>query len=89
MPDTTPPTALSRDDEVIANKTLRRDLDAVLQRVRALPGSLERSLTVTKIQEGIMWLGMDLKRLNERSPYPNSYNPANAIVEPTADGLRL
>lgn len=36
-----------------------------------------------------MWLGMDLKRLNEPNPYPNSYNPSNAIVELTAQGLKL
>jgi hypothetical protein len=36
-----------------------------------------------------MWLGMDLKRLYEPNPYPNSYNPSNTVVEPTADGLKL
>lgn len=83
---TRPPT---RDEEVISNKELRRDIDAIIQRVKALQPSRERSLAITKLQEGVMWLGMDLKRLNEPTPYPNSYNPANAIVEPTADGLKL
>ncbi len=79
----------TRDEEVISDKELRRDIDAVLQRVKKLTPSRERSLAITKLQEGVMWLGMDLKRLAEPNPYPNSYNPANAIVEPTADGLKL
>lgn len=36
-----------------------------------------------------MWLGMNLKRLNDTRPYPNSYDPSNAKVDPTADSLRL
>lgn len=77
------------DAEIVANKELRRDLDAQLQKMKSLPGSRERSLSITKLQECIMWLGMDLKRLNDTRPYPNSYNPENTIVEPTADGLSL
>lgn len=79
----------ARDAEVVADKTLRRDIDAIIQRLRELPGSRERSLSHTKLQEAVMWLGMDLKRLNEANPYPNSKDPTNAIVDPTADGLRL
>ena len=77
------------EQEIVANKELRRDTDAIIQRVKSLPPSRERSLTITKLQEGVMWLGMDLKRLNEANPYPNSKDPTNAIVDPTADGLRL
>ena len=32
---------------------------------------------------------MDLKRLNEANPYPNSKDPTNTKIEPTADGLKL
>lgn len=77
------------DAEVIADKQLRKDMDAILQRLMELPGTRERSLTRTKLQEAIMWLGMDLKRLGEANPYPNSYNPENTKIEPTADGLKL
>lgn len=77
------------DAEIIANKELRRDLDAQLQKMKSLPKSRERSLSVTKLQECIMWLGMDLKRLNDERPYPSSYDPSNTKVEPTADGLKL
>jgi hypothetical protein len=80
---------MDREQEIIANKELRRDTDAIIQRVKELPPTRERSLTITKLQEGVMWLGMDLKRLNEPNPYPNSKDPSNTKIDPTADGLKL
>lgn len=77
------------DEEIIADKTLRRDIDHCIQHLKSLPGSRERALAITKLQEGVMWLGMDLKRLGTPNPYPNSKNPENTAVEPTADGLKL
>lgn len=76
-------------------KSLRRDTDAIIQRVKDLPPSRELSLTITKLQEGVMWLGMELKRINEtipgsvENPYPNSKDPSNTTIDPTADGLKL
>lgn len=77
------------DGNVQADKYLRVQIDGALQQLKSLPPSRERSLSITKLQEAVMWLGMDLKRLNEPNPYPNSYKPENATVEPTADGLKL
>lgn len=77
------------EEEIKSNKQIRVDLDKVLQELKELKGSRERSLSITKLQEAIMWLGMDLKRLNAPNPYPNSYKPENTIIEPTADGLKL
>lgn len=83
------------EQEIVADKELRRDTDAIIQRVKALPTSRERSLTITKLQEGVMWLGMDLKRINEttpgsiENPYPSSKDPSTTKIEPTADGLKL
>ena len=83
------------EQEIVSNKELRRDTDAIIQRVKSLPPSRERALTITKLQEGVMWLGMDLKRINEANPgaidnpYPNSKDPTNTKIEPTADGLKL
>lgn len=83
------------DQEIVANKELRRDIDAIIQRVKSLPASRERSLTITKLQEAVMWLGMDLKRINESNPgvvsnpYPDSKDPSNTKINPTADGLKL
>jgi hypothetical protein len=91
--------------DVSQTKQFRKDLDAVLQRLKrdshhtaphaGARASRERALAVTKIQEAIMWLGMDLKAINEElpgaspNPYPHSYDPASPVIEQTADGLKL
>lgn len=75
--------------EVMATKEQRRDIDAIIQRVKAMPPSRERALAITKLQEAVMWLGMDLKRLGEANPYPHSKDPTSPVIDPTADGLRL
>lgn len=90
------------DHHIVQNKRFRQDLDEILQRIKIASAqtkgqvsdsytrsSRERSLVVTKLQEAIMWLGMDLKDLDAPNPYPNSYNPENTIVDKTADGLKL
>ena len=72
-------------------KQWRKDLDETLQEIKNANGkSRERAICVVKIQEAIMWLGMDLKVIGETpNPYPHSYNPASPVIEPTADGLKL
>ena len=86
---------MTTEEQIIAVKELRRDTDAIIQRVKDLAPSRERSLTITKLQEGVMWLGMDLKRINDTTPgsveipYPNSKDPSNTKIDPTADGLKL
>ena len=81
---------ISYEQEVIENKRLRKEIDEKIQQVKQLPPSRERSLAVTKLQEAVMWLGMDLKRLGEKNPYPSSKDPeTGTTIEPTADGLKL
>ena len=75
--------------EVPAIKQLRKDTDDIIQRVRELEPCRETSLAITKLQEAVMWLGMDLKRLNEPNPYPESKDPTSMRIEPTADGLKM
>lgn len=82
--------------EIRNTKRFRADLDNTLQSLKGCERkSRERSIAVTKIQEAIMWLGMDLKAINEENPgacanpYPQSYNPESPVIEPTADGLKL
>lgn len=75
--------------EIQLTKKMRVELDSTLQFMKVLTPSRERALAITKIQEGIMWLGMDLKGRDTPNPYPDSYKPENNIVNPTADGLRL
>jgi hypothetical protein len=53
---------MSKDQEIIANKELRDEIDATIQKLRALPSSRERALCITKLQVAVMWAGMDLKR---------------------------
>lgn len=47
--------------EVPAIKQLRKDIDDVIQRVKDLESCRETSIVITKLQEAVMWLGMDLK----------------------------
>lgn len=77
-------------NEIVANKKLRKELDEKIQEVKALPASRERSLAITKLQEAVMWLGMDLKRLGNENPYPSSKDPSTGDkIEPIADNLKL
>lgn len=70
-------------------KTARVQGDAFIQTVKMLPKTRESALVITKAQEAVMWLGMMLKEMGTPNPYPESYNPENAVVEPTTDGLTL
>lgn len=79
----------SRDKEILETKKLRKDLDEVLQGIKKLNKTRETSLSITKIQEGIMWLGMHLKELGTPDPYPTSKDDTNTTVHPTADNLKL
>lgn len=81
---------MTHEDEVMFNKDMRKQIDEILQMVKSAPSSRERSLAITKLQEAVMWLGMDLKRLNEPNPYPSSKDPSTGSkIEPTADGLKM
>ena len=80
---------MDKTTEVPAIKHCRKDIDEIIQRVRALDPCRETSLVITKLQEAVMWLGMDLKRLNENDPYPHSKDPNSMVIEPTADGLKM
>lgn len=77
------------DEQIRADKQHAKLLVGNLQILKVLAPSRERSLAITKVQEAIMWLGMDLKRLGTPTPYPQSYNPESPVVEPTADNLKL
>ena len=84
----------SVEQHIIEVKVLRRDIDAQIQKVKNLKSSREISLVITKLQEGVMWLGMELKRVNDTTgiganPYPNSKDPSNIKIDATADGLKL
>lgn len=76
-------------NEIVANKKLRKELDEKIQEIKALPASRERSVAITKLQDAVMWLGRDLKRLGNENPYPSSKDPSTGDkIEPTADNLK-
>ena len=76
--------------EVPSIKQLRKDIDEIIQRVRDLEPCRETSISITKLQEAVMWLGMDLKRLNQENPYPSSKDPSTGTkIESTSDNLKF
>lgn len=76
--------------EIPKVKQLRKDIDDVIQRVKSLDGCREISICITKLQEAVMWLGMDLKRIGDVNPYPNSKDPSTGTkIDPTADNLKF
>lgn len=78
------------EKEIPAIKQLRKEGDELIQKVKELEPCRETSIVITKLQEAVMWLGMDLKRLNDTNPYPSSKDPNTGTkIEPTADGLKL
>lgn len=77
------------NNQVIMSKQIRVDIDDILRRLHSMEGCREVSLAITKLQEGIMWMGMNLKRLKEVNPYPESRNTNNDAIAPTADGLKF
>ena len=87
------PIKMSEPSEIVQVKGLRKGIDGILQEVKECADefpSREKSLSITKLQEGIMWLGMDLKRLNEPNPYPSSKKPETGEkIEPTAQGMKM
>ena len=76
--------------EIPKIKQLRKDIDEVIQRVKKLDSCKEVSICVTKLQEAVMWLGMDLKRIGDINPYPSSKDPSTGTkIDPTADNLKF
>ena len=60
--------------QIKSDKALRKELDESLQKLKFIMDeechSSERTIACQKIQEAIMWLGMDLKRIGTPDPYP-------------------
>jgi len=80
---------LHEENQIIMSKQVRIDIDDIIRRVNNMEVSRETNLVTTKLQEAIMWMGMNLKRLGNPNPYPNSRNTNNTKVDKTADGLHF
>lgn len=62
---------MTAEDRIAETKQFRKDLDEVLQRIKASTRtSRNRSLSITHLEDSIMRLGMDLKELGDPNPYP-------------------
>ena len=77
------------NNEIIMSKQVRIDIDDIIRRVDNMKASRETSLVKTKLQEAVMWMGMNLRRLGTPNPYPNSRNTNNEKIDKTADGLHF
>lgn len=49
----------------------------------------QHTLSIRDLESCIMRQGMALKYIGNPDPYPNSKDPSNTIVDPTADNLKL
>jgi len=49
----------------------------------------QHTLSICDLESCIMRQGMALKYIGNPNPYPNSKDPSNTVVEPTADGLKM
>ena len=49
----------------------------------------QHTLSIRELESCIMRQGMALKYIGTPNPYPNSKDPSNTEVEPTADGLKM
>lgn len=49
----------------------------------------QHTLSIRDLESCIMRQGMALKYIGNPNPYPNSKDPSNTLVEPTADGLKM
>jgi len=80
---------LHEENQIIMSKQVRVDVDDIIRRVKNMPVSAESHMSLIKLQEAVMWMGMNLKRLGNPNPYPNSRNTNNTKVDKTADGLHF
>lgn len=69
-------------DRINRVKQFRKELDATLQQIRDGQSSDEIRVATEKIREAIMWLGLELERLNNgASCYWHGHDPSNAAED--------
>lgn len=49
----------------------------------------QHTISIHDLESAIMRQGMALKYIGTPNPYPDSKDPSNTVVNPTADGLKL
>lgn len=69
-----------------AVRSVREILDMIFSSMQKVTPSREVSLAITNLQESKMWLGKLLQEIIPgKNPYPESKNPGNEKIEPTAE----
>lgn len=76
---------MDKFSEVHNTKAIRRELTHLIEQIGLLESCREVSIAKTKLQEAKMWLGMNLNRIGEENPYPESCNPNSNIIHSQAD----
>lgn len=100
-----PNDVVTKETAIATAKEFRRDLDAILQRMkehkttlRTLPASdaldpgeviAQHIINFRDVESAIMRQGLVLKSIGNPDPYPESRDPSSPVVAPTADGLKL
>lgn len=93
------------ESRIKQSKDWRQRLDVILQEMKTQQseerkeppheGGRHVAIAITELENVIMRNGMRMKEINATNPgtapnpYPTSYDPSTAKVEPTADGLKL
>lgn len=96
---------MTKEQAIVAAKTFRKDADALLQRMKEhykqcsiatvdeaeddIEVDHHQQLSIYALENCIMRQGMVLKYIGTPNPYPDSKDPGNTVVNPTADGLKL
>ena len=79
------------DDRALVNKIIefRKEISELLNTLgsKGLLPSREMSLAKTDCQRAFHHLGLQLKAMNEKNPYPESTNTDSKVVEPIADAV--
>lgn len=80
---------LNKEDvEIVVDKQLINDIYEKIKEVNKLPESRERTFAIYMLQEAVVWLGMDLKRLNKTDIIRVENPSTEEKIEPAADVLK-
>ena len=75
--------------KIIQLKDQRVRIDALVQELKKTKSSAEETLSYRFLQQAKHYLGEALSEIGAQNPYPNSMNPSNTIVDPTADVAKI
>lgn len=79
------PESENLENEIKFSKTLRSILAPIVELIVKNANSAERTLAMRAAQQCRHWLGEDLAKRGEPSPYPAGNDPTTTKVDPPAD----